>query len=148
MISYVIRTSGRQSWAAIFKLIFPALFSRHFFWIDIHEIRWQGCITWWPLRPPHQVLISFTCIVRFPLVDWYWLLLSNQNWSTRGNLTMSVKLIRTWRGGLNKPRLIGKLWLQRYRQLHVLSLDWKKNPMECTHTFRKLSHIIYEPSHA
>ena len=24
----------------------------------------------------------------------------------------------------NKPRLIGKLSLQRYRQLHVLSLDW------------------------
>ncbi len=26
------------------------------------------------LRPPHQVLSSFTYIVRFPLVDRYWLL--------------------------------------------------------------------------
>ena len=28
------------------------------------------------LRPPHQVLNSFTYIVRFPLVDQYWLLVA------------------------------------------------------------------------
>ena len=40
-MSYVL-----QSWAATFKRFCPALFSRHVFWIDIHEIRWQWCITW------------------------------------------------------------------------------------------------------
>ena len=52
-----------------------------------------------PLRSPLQVLISFNYSFRFPLYFSY--TKSNQYQSTRGNLTMQVKLIMTWCGVLN-----------------------------------------------
>ncbi len=80
-------------WLHFFSV--SVLLCRTWFFTGKKQCWWQSFRKLWMhlLRPPRQVLISFKYVGRFPLVDWYQLLLasyatSNQNWSTGGNLTM------------------------------------------------------------
>ncbi len=94
----VKRLSLKQSWVAVFRPICPALFSRHFLWIDIHEL-----------------LLSQLSILHFKKsMDQFWPFL---------NILLPRVLY-------NKCRLIEKLSLKLYWQLHVLSQDRKSSMTE------------------
>ncbi len=58
---------------AAFSVIFVNSVQMMIYIIIPHAIFYNA---FFALRPPHRVLISFTYIVRFPLLDRYWLLVA------------------------------------------------------------------------